>query len=597
MTFSKVLVANRGEIAARVLRTCTELGLTGIAVHSDADVDALHVRVADQAEALGGTAPGDSYLNIDKVLEAASRSGAEAVHPGYGFLAENAEFARAVEAAGLVFIGPPASAIEVMGEKVAARQVADQAKVPLIPGSREPVTDAEQVRTFGAEHGYPLVIKASYGGGGRGMRTVAGPEEAEAALEAAGREATSAFGHADVYVERYLAGARHVEVQLFADTLGHAVWLGDRDCSVQRRHQKLVEESPAPGLSSELRTAMGEAAVRLAQAVGYVGAGTVEYLVEGEHFFFLEMNTRIQVEHPVTEEVLGLDLIAEQLRVAQGEELSVRTSGPQPRGHAIECRINAEDIAGGLFIPAPGKITALKVPSLPGVRFDTGYEAGDEVQPYYDSMIGKLLAWAPDRDTAIKRLSSVLRGFTVSGVPTTAPAALAVLEHPDFAAVDISTLWLEQTVEFPAATQPETSPAEDDADLPEAENEVWVAGRRYVIPFFGSTASAAADQPASAVGPQRRRSTGSGKKGRGSAGRGAGSADGSVTSPMQGTIIAVNVAEGDAVADGDVLFVVEAMKMENPVRATAAGTVGAVKVAVGEVVAAGAALAVVEAGQ
>ncbi|XVQ09584.1 acetyl/propionyl/methylcrotonyl-CoA carboxylase subunit alpha [Spirillospora sp. CA-255316] len=595
MTFSRVLVANRGEIAVRVLRTCRELGLTGIAVHSDPDANALHVRVADQVEALGGTAPSESYLDIAKVIEAAVRSGAEAVHPGYGFLAENAEFARAVEAAGLVFIGPSATAIEVMGEKVAARQVAEKAEVPLIPGSREPVTEADQVRSFGAKHGYPLVIKASYGGGGRGMRTIAGPDEVEEALTAAGREAAAAFGHADVYVERYLAGARHVEVQLFADRHGNAVWLGDRDCSVQRRHQKLVEESPAPGLTRELRTAMGEAAIRLARAVDYVGAGTVEYLVEGDRFFFLEMNTRIQVEHPVTEEVLGLDLIAEQLRVAQGEKLSVQVSGREPRGHAIECRINAENTAGGLFVPAPGKITVQNVPSRPGVRFDSGYEAGDEVHPYYDSMIGKLLVWAPDRDTAIRRLSSALRDFTVGDVPTTVPAALAVLDHPDFAQVAISTLWLEQSVEFPAAASGGTEDeAADDTNSADA-NKVWVAGRCYTIPYFGDTRTVVAEQPDAVEGAPRRRRTGGGQKGRGAGGRGgAGSADGTVTSPMQGTVITVNVAEGDTVTDGEVLFVVEAMKMENPVRAAAPGTVRSLKAAVGDVVAAGATLAVVE---
>ncbi|WP_335934776.1 acetyl-CoA carboxylase biotin carboxylase subunit [Streptomyces sp. PTD5-9] len=602
MSLAKVLVANRGEIAVRVLRTCRELGLTGVAVHSHPDAAALHVRTADEAVSLGGTTAAESYLDIAKVVRAALDSGADAVHPGYGFLAENAEFARAVEAAGLVFIGPPAAAIEVMGEKVAAREVAGRAGVPLVPGTREPVTGPAEIRAFGAEHGYPLVIKASYGGGGRGMRTVGSPDEAEQAFEAAGREAAAAFGHADVYVERYLAGARHVEVQILADRHGNTVWLGDRDCSVQRRHQKLVEEAPAPGLPSELRVRMGEAAVRLARSVDYVGAGTVEYLVEGDAFHFLEMNTRIQVEHPVTEEVLGLDLVAEQLRIARGEPLSVTASGPEPRGHAIECRVNAENTAGGLFVPAPGRITALRPPSGPGVRFDSGYEAGDEVQPYYDSMIGKLLVRAPDRPTAIRRLRAALDGLAVEGVPTTAPAVRAVLDHPDFAAGAVSTRWLEQSVELPDDAP---APAEDDGgaepEAPPGREEVWVAGRPYTVPYFGPGATAIAADPARpAAGPARpaaRRAgtapAGSGRRDRGRRGTGT-VPDGSVTSPMQGTVIAVDVAEGDAVEEGQILFVVEAMKMENPVRARRAGTVTGVEAVTGDVVTAGQVLAVLE---
>lgn len=592
MTLAKVLVANRGEIAVRVLRTCRELGLTGVAVHSGPDAGALHVRTADEAVSLGGTTAAESYLDIAKVLRAARESGADAVHPGYGFLAENAEFARAVEAAGLVFIGPPAAAIEVMGEKVAARQVAERAGVPLVPGTREPVSGPRDVRGFGAEHGYPLVIKASYGGGGRGMRTVASPDEVEQAFEAAGREAAAAFGHADVYVERYLAGARHVEVQVLADRHGNTVWLGDRDCSVQRRHQKLVEESPAPGLPSDLRVRMGEAAVRLARSVDYSGAGTVEYLVEGDDFYFLEMNTRIQVEHPVTEEVLGLDLVAEQLRIARGERLGIPSSGPEPRGHAIECRINAENTAGGLFVPAPGRITALRVPSGPGVRFDSGYESGDEVQPYYDSMVGKLLVWAPDRPTAVHRLRAALDGLAVEGVPTTAPAVRAVLDHPDFAAAAVSTRWLEQSVEFP--DDPPAPDADGDAEpeAPPGREEVLVAGRPYTVPYFGPGATAG--EPARRTGG-RRPGTPARSDRPARARRASGAApDGSVTSPMQGTVITVDVAEGDTVEEGQVLFVVEAMKMENPVRARQAGTVTGVKAATGDVVTAGQVLAVLE---
>ncbi|MGW1991449.1 acetyl-CoA carboxylase biotin carboxylase subunit [Embleya sp. NPDC001921] len=591
MTFSKVLVANRGEIAVRVLRTCRELGLSSVAVHSDPDHAALHVRVADEAVSIGGSTPAESYLDIGKIIAAARATGADAVHPGYGFLAENADFARAVEEAGLVFIGPSAAAIHVMGEKVAARKVALGADVPLIPGTTTPVAHPDEVLAFGAEHGYPLLIKASYGGGGRGMRTVAGPEEVEQALQATTREAAAAFGNGDVYVERFLGGARHVEVQVFADTYGNTVWLGDRDCSVQRRHQKLVEESPAPGLSAELRTTMGEAAVRLARAVDYVGAGTVEYLVDGDSFYFLEMNTRIQVEHPVTEEVVGLDLIAEQLRVAAGLPLSVTESGPSPRGHAIECRINAENTAGGLFVPVPGRITDLRVPPRPGVRFDTGYEAGDEIQPYYDSLIGKLLVWAPDRATAVRRLRTALDELVISGVPTTATAVAAVLDHPDFAAVAISTRWLETSVEFPSATAHDDDVADDPVEEEASEREqVWVAGRPYTIAYDRGLPVGGPVPEAKDVAGRTRR-TGS-PRGPRKAARAAD--DGTVASPMQGTVVAVNVGDGDRVDAGQVLFVVEAMKMQNPVRAAGAGVVTSLKVVVGSVVAAGAVLALVE---
>ncbi|MER7010279.1 biotin carboxylase N-terminal domain-containing protein [Saccharopolyspora sp. NPDC000359] len=583
---SKVLVANRGEIAVRIIRTLAEHGIASVAVHSDADEKALHVRLADESVALPGTAANENYLDIARIVRAAQQTGADAVHPGYGFLAENADLARAVTGAGLVFIGPSGDAIEVMGEKVAARRVAAQAGVPQVPGTTDPVTSADEIRAFGAEHGYPVAVKASFGGGGRGMRTVAGPDEADDALAAAQREAGAAFGNSEVYLERYLSAARHVEVQVFADAHGNTVWLGDRDCSVQRRHQKLVEESPAPGLPDDLRVEMGEAAVRLARAVGYVGAGTVEYLVEGGRFYFLEMNTRIQVEHPVTEAVLGVDLIAEQLRVAAGEPLSVPTSGPAPRGHAIECRINAEDPAGGLFVPRPGRIDALQVPVRPGVRFDSGYESGDEVAPHYDSMIGKLVVWGPDRDTAIRRTSAALEELVVDGVPTTVPAARAVLAHPDFTGVAFTTRWLEDAVEFPAAPSAETGEAAEDGGSEGARDEVWVGGRRYVIPFFtGAGAAAPAEPPA-------RRSRGSTTRRKAAGGPGT-RGSGAVSSPMQGTVIAVAVADGDAVTAGQVLFVVEAMKMENPVRSAVDGTVGEVGVAVGDVVTAGAPLAVV----
>ncbi|QSR28796.1 carbamoyl phosphate synthase [Nocardioides aromaticivorans] len=590
--FSKVLIANRGEIAVRVIRTCRELGIASVAVHSDPDAASLHVRVADESVLLPGTSPADTYLDIAKVIEAARSTGAEAIHPGYGFLAENAEFAAAVEAAGLVFIGPPAAAIDVMGEKVAAREVAESANVPQVPGSAGAIETVEEVLAFGEQHGYPIAIKASYGGGGRGMRTVQTAADVADALESAQREAKAAFGRGDVYLERYIENARHVEVQLFADSHDNVVWLGDRDCSVQRRHQKVVEEAPAPGLSAELREAMGEASVRLARKVGYRGAGTVEFLVETdpERFYFLEMNTRIQVEHPVTEMTLGLDLIREQLQVAAGEPLSIPSSGPEPRGHAIEVRVNAEDVAGGAFRPSPGPIVALNVPDRAGVRFDGGYEAGDEVLPYYDSLIGKLVVWAPTRDHAIDRALAAIAELQLTGVPTTLPAAAVIMDHPDFRKMAIGTRWLENSIDLasllPAAPAEGAEAEAGDEDEDYDRQEVWVGGRRYVIPLASAGAVPAAVAESVAASPSGgARPSGNRKAGRGGARKAAGS--GLVTSPMQGTVIKVNVAEGQDVAEGDIVAVMEAMKMENPLRATVAGTVTSVEAKPGDVVAAG----------
>ncbi|MFP3462800.1 acetyl-CoA carboxylase biotin carboxylase subunit [Arthrobacter globiformis] len=575
--FSKILIANRGEIAVRVIRSCRSLGIQSVAVHSEADSASLHVREADQAVDLGPGPASENYLNIDRIIAAACESGAEAIHPGYGFLSENAAFAQAVVDAGLAFIGPSPDAISTMGEKVAARAVAIAAEVPLAPGSKNAITGAGDVIDFGSAHGYPILVKASAGGGGRGMRLVESEAQAEEAVAAAVREATAAFGNGEVYLERYLTSARHVEVQVFADKLGNTVYVGDRDCSVQRRHQKLIEESPAPGLSPELRASMGAAAVRLAQHVGYAGAGTVEFLVEGENFYFLEMNTRIQVEHPVTEMVHGVDLIAEQIRVAAGEELSIRDR-LTPHGAAIEARINAEDVAGGRFLPAPGLIEELTAPEGEGLRFDAGYQSGDEVLPFYDSLIGKLIAYGPDRETALARLEDGLERLVVRGVPTTVPASLQVVRHEDFQSARFTTRWLEETVDF--SDEPE--------DEPLARNEVEVGGRFYIIPQFsdrpGATtgtgaAIAAAPMEETAAGGQRARSTRARGKGKAS--------DGSVKAPMQGTIIKVNVEEGQAVTTGDVLFVLEAMKMENPIQAPAAGIVGPIHAGVGDSMAAG----------
>ncbi len=580
--FSKLLVANRGEIAARIVRTCADLGVTSVAIHSDADAGALHVRLADESVHLDGTSADQTYLNIDRIIAAAKETGAEAIHPGYGFLAENARFAAAVTDAGLVFIGPPASAIESMGEKVAARKVAQSASVPGVPGTVEFVQGVSEVVAFGAEHGYPIAIKAAYGGGGRGMRILHSEEEAAQGLESAAREAASAFGHPEVYLERFLSQSRHVEVQVFADQHGHTVYLGDRDCSIQRRNQKVVEEAPAPGLSDDLRREMGEAAVRLAEAVDYVGAGTVEYLVEGDKFYFLEMNTRIQVEHPVTEATLGMDLIAEQIRVAAGEPLSVTESGPAPRGHAIECRINAENIAGGLFIPSPGPVETLEIPERPGVRFDGGYVAGDVIPSAYDSMIGKLIVWGPDRPTAIRRMVATLDDVRISGVPTSVDAGKLVVGHEDFANADFHTRWLETSVTFPEAEP--VQPGEDEED--DSRSVVWVAGRRYVIPFHGER-PVVAIPPESADGP-RKRPRGSSRRG---PGRRGGAGDSSIVSPMVGIVLSVKVSAGQQVQSGDVLFVVEAMKMENPVRSPRDGEIAEVLVAEGDNVESGKTLA------
>lgn len=590
--FTKILIANRGEIAVRIARTCRELGIASATVYSDPDESALHVRVADEAVGLDGTSAAETYLDIDKLVSAATTLGAEAVHPGYGFLAENADFAKAVTAAGLTFIGPPPDAITVMGEKVAARQVALKAEVPQVPGSDGAIDSVDEVFAFGEKHGYPVAIKASYGGGGRGMRTVSGPDEAAEAFESARRESAAAFGREDVYLERYLSNARHVEVQVFADQHGNVVWVGDRDCSVQRRHQKLVEEAPAPGLSTDLRQAMGEAAVRLAKAVDYVGAGTVEYLVEAdrERFYFLEMNTRIQVEHPVTEETLGLDLVAEQLRVAAGEPLSMSSSGQAPRGHAIEVRVNAEDVTLGAFRPSPGHLHDVRIPLRAGVRFDGGFDAGDEIQPYYDSLIGKLIVWAPTRAHAIDRALTVMSELRIDGVPTTIPAASVVLDHPDFRAGEISTRWLENSLDLerllPADDSVSAEAHEDAEDDEFDRQELFVAGRRYVVPL-PSTRQILDGQPSSSAPSKGRRAGGRTQ----TSPRKRATGSGAITSPMQGTVVKILVAEGQAVEEGDVVVVLEAMKMENPIRAAVAGTVADLSVTVGQVVSAGTALA------
>jgi len=568
--FSKILIANRGEIALRIIRACHDLGVTAVGIHSVADRGALHVRSADESLELAGASDADGYLDVDQIVALAVRSGAEAVHPGYGFLAENASFAAAVEAAGLAFIGPPSAAIEAMGEKVRAREIAAQAGVPQVPGTSH-IAGGDDVVAFGDRVGYPLAIKASYGGGGRGMRKIFAAEEAARAFESARDEARSAFGRDDLYVERYLDSAHHVEVQVFADTFGNAVWLGDRDCSVQRRHQKLIEEAPAD-VSPAVRRQMGEASVRLVSEVGYVGAGTIEYLVEGEEFYFLEMNTRIQVEHTVTEEVLGIDLVVEQIRVAAGEKLSFAASGPDTRGHAIECRINAEDVKGLAFAPVAGGLQVLAVPPSSGVRFDSGYETGDQVLPYYDSLIGKLVVWGPTREVAIRRTVAALESITVVGVPTTIPALEAIIEHPDFAAGAVTTEWVESNDGLQELVGARMGTAEGRRDV------VTVLGRTYVVPSF-------ARDGVTVVNQETLRDAAS-LAATGSTGRQTGTRDpSSVESPMQGVLVTSHVSDGDEVVAGQVLFVVEAMKMQIPITAGIDGTIESLTVKAGDRVA------------
>jgi acetyl-CoA carboxylase biotin carboxylase subunit len=443
-SFQKVLIANRGEIAVRVIRACREMGITTVAVFSDADREALHVLQADMAVPLGPAPAAESYLNQDKIIAAARATGAQAVHPGYGFLAENASFAEACAAAGLVFIGPPPAALRAMGDKMAARRVAEKVGVPLVPGTTQPLADGAEAARIARDIGYPVMIKAAMGGGGKGMRLVHAYAELEGALRAARSEAGAAFGDATVYIERYIAEPRHIEVQVLADAHGSVVHLGERECSIQRRHQKLVEESPSSFVEPDMRRRMGEAACRLAAAVGYVNAGTVEFLVDHERkFYFLEMNTRLQVEHPVTELVTGRDLVREQIRIAAGEKLGYTQDDIAFNGHAIECRINAEDPDAN-FMPSPGKILGLRAPGGPWVRDDAGVYEGYTVPRHYDTLMAKLIVWAPDRDSAIARMDRALAEYHVSGVRTTLPVLRRILRHPDFAAGRLDTHFMER---------------------------------------------------------------------------------------------------------------------------------------------------------
>ena len=580
--FNKVLIANRGEIAVRVIRACQEMGITTVAVYSDLDRDALHTRLADEAFALPGQTAAETYLDTEAILAIIERSGADAVHPGYGFFSENADFARAITERGVAFIGPPPEAIEVMGDKISARLAAENVGVLGVPGTTNFITDPSQVRDFGAEHGYPVAIKAAYGGGGRGMKVVTSEDKIEESIESAQRESMAYFGRDEIYMERYLTAPRHIEIQILADQHGHAVYLGDRDCSAQRRHQKLIEEAPAPGLPDDIRVAMGEAAVKVALGCGYTNAGTVEFLYENGAFHYLEMNTRLQVEHPVTELVTGLDLVEQQLLVADGQPLTFTQEDVEIRGHAIEVRINAEDPAGGAFLPSPGRINTLKLPDGFGVRFDAGYEAGDEVSQFYDNLVGKLVVWGANRDIAIRRTLRALGELEITGVATTIPADIAILSHEDFQAGTHSTKWVEETLDLSEVKADKGEPpAEVDQPAIKREMSVEVDGKRFAVSMW------VPDPLATPVaGAPRRRQSRSG--GSGSSG------SGQVTVPMQGTIVKILVEVGDTVEAGDPICVLEAMKMENSIAAEKAGTVTEVRIAVGDSVGGGDVVAVVE---
>ncbi len=580
--FNKVLIANRGEIAVRVIRACQEMGIATVAVYSDLDRDALHTRLADEAFALPGQTAAETYLDTEAILAIIERSGADAVHPGYGFFSENADFARAITERGVAFIGPPPEAIEVMGDKISARLAAENVGVLGVPGTTNFITDPSQVRDFGAEHGYPVAIKAAYGGGGRGMKVVTSEDKIEESIESAQRESLAYFGRDEIYMERYLTAPRHIEIQILADQHGHAVYLGDRDCSAQRRHQKLIEEAPAPGLPDDIRVAMGEAAVKVALGCGYTNAGTVEFLYENGAFHYLEMNTRLQVEHPVTELVTGLDLVEQQLLVADGQPLTFTQEDVEIRGHAIEVRINAEDPAGGAFLPSPGRINTLKLPDGFGVRFDAGYEAGDEVSQFYDNLVGKLVVWGANRDIAIRRTLRALGELEITGVATTIPADIAILSHEDFQAGTHSTKWVEETLDLSEVKADKGEPpAEVDQPAIKREMSVEVDGKRFAVSMW------VPDPLATPVaGAPRRRQSRSGSSG--------GSGSGQVTVPMQGTIVKVLVEVGDTVEAGDPICVLEAMKMENSIAAEKAGTVTEVRISVGDSVGGGDVVAVVE---
>ncbi|MFC4125028.1 acetyl/propionyl/methylcrotonyl-CoA carboxylase subunit alpha [Nocardia rhizosphaerae] len=587
---TKVLVANRGEIAVRVIRAAKDAGITSVAVYAEPDADAPFVKLADEAFALGGQTSAESYLVFDKILDAAAKSGADAIHPGYGFLSENADFAQAVIDAGLIWIGPSPQSIRDLGDKVTARHIAERAQAPMAAGTKDPVKNADEVVAFAKEYGVPVAIKAAFGGGGRGMKVAHTIEEIPELFESATREAVAAFGRGECFVEQYLDKARHVEAQVIADQHGNVVVAGTRDCSLQRRFQKLVEEAPAPFLSDEVRAKIHSSAKRICREAGYYGAGTVEYLVQGETVSFLEVNTRLQVEHPVTEETAGIDLVRQQFRIANGDALTI-TEDPTPRGHSFEFRINGED-AGRGFLPAPGPVNVYREPSGPGVRVDSGVVAGSVIGGQFDSMLAKLIVTGENREQALQRARRALAEFEVEGLATVIPFHRAIVEDPAFIGdgekFDVYTKWIE--TEWKNSVEPYTAgaPAEgDDEDLPRQKVVVEVGGRRVEVSLpgqftLGGGAAGSAGNGVIRKKPKPRK--------RGGAGGGAASGD-AVTAPMQGTVVKVAVEEGQTVEAGDLIVVLEAMKMENPVNAHKAGVVTGLAVEAGAAITQGTVLA------
>ena len=562
---TKVLVANRGEIAVRVIRAAKDAGIPSVAVYAEPDANAPFVTMADEAFALGGQTSAESYLVFDKILDAAKKSGANAIHPGYGFLSENGDFAEAVENAGLIWIGPSPESIRSLGDKVTARHIAMQADAPMAPGTKEPVKDADEVVAFAEEFGLPIAIKAAFGGGGRGMKVAYEMSEVKDLFESATREAVAAFGRGECFVERYLDKARHVECQVLADKHGNVIVASTRDCSLQRRFQKLVEEAPAPFLTEDQDRRLRESAKAICKEAGYYGAGTVEYLVGSDGLIsFLEVNTRLQVEHPVTEEITGLDLVREQFNIAEGKELSLKED-PALHGHAFEFRINGED-AGSNFMPAPGAITKYEEPSGPGVRMDTGIREGDVIGGQFDSMLAKLIVWGKDRDEALRRSARALAEYNVEGLATVIPFHRHIVENPAFVGdgekFDVYTKWIEEEWDNPIQPYAGDSEVDEDEAVPSQKVTVEIDGRRVEVALPGDLALGGGAGGARKKAKKRR--SGGAKK--------AASGD-AVVAPMQGTVIKVEVEEGQEGAEGDTVVVLEAMKMENPVQAHTAGTV------------------------
>ncbi|MGI8909101.1 MAG: acetyl-CoA carboxylase biotin carboxylase subunit [Rubrobacteraceae bacterium] len=576
--FRKVLVANRGEISVRIIRALREMGITSVAVYSDADRGSLHTRLADEAYHVGPTPASESYLNMEKLIEVGKRSGAEAVHPGYGFLAESAPFARAVVEAGITWIGPHPEAIEAMGSKVESRRIMAKAGVRITPGTEAPVKSAESILEFAAEHGYPVAVKASSGGGGKGFAVAHDKTEANSAFERATREGEAYFGDGSVYLEKYLPAPRHIEIQVMRDKHGNAVHLGERDCSIQRRHQKLIEECPSPAMTPGMREAMGRAAVDAAEAVGYDSAGTCEFLVEGDEFFFLEMNTRVQVEHPVTEEVTGIDIVQTGIRIAAGERLPFSQEDVTWRGHAVEVRLNAEDPANG-FAPSPGTVTVYEEPGGPGVRVDSSLIGPGVVAESYDPLFAKLIVRSANRGDALKRLRRALTEFRVEGIATTLPFFRALLDDEHFVSGSYTTGFVAERLDGLRMEPSSPGVAGEPSGKAIRDVEVEVNGKLFRVRVFSD------EEAGRSSGPPRRS---------GGTSRRAGGGEGAVSAPMQGTIVRVNVEQGQEVAADEAVCVLEAMKMETEIRTQKAGTVSEVLVEAGDTVRSGQPLVVVE---